>query len=566
MPVVTLYWDELERMVGKDRQTILSKLPMLGCDIERVEDDHVDVEFFPNRPDLYSVEGVARALRGFLDIEHGQKRYSVSKSDFKIFVEKEVLDVRPHITGCVVKNLKMTDEVIRSLMQVQEDLHWTIGRNRRKMAIGVHDLSRVNFPLRYTAVREDFSFVPLDFDTEMTVGEILRKHPKGIEYGFILKDHSTFPMIIDSKNEAISFPPVINAEKTRVTEGTSNLFIDVTGFDDNVDKALNIVATMFSDRGGEILAVDVIYPDRTETTPNLNPKEMKVPMREVRELLGFEIKADEAILALRRMRFDANTYTDAKTAEPDADITEKKNLEDEYLIVEVPPYRADIMHPWDIIEDVAIGYGYDRILPEYPATNTLGLTHPWNEIRDSVKEIMIGTGFLEVITFTLTNEKVQYKYMRRDATPWKDFVPVQHPLTEEHTIIRTHLLPSLLEVLSLNKHHPMPQRLFEVGDVVIGGLNRLKVAAVSTHSRANFSEIRSVAQTLLKELGIEWEAENDEDRAFIPGRCAEILVNGKSIGKFGEMHPEVLEKFQIFTPVVGIEIDLSDIFDVGEVL
>ncbi|AEA46860.1 phenylalanine--tRNA ligase subunit beta [Archaeoglobus veneficus] len=548
MPVVTLYWDELERLVGKSREEILERLPMLGCDIERVEEDHVDVEFFPNRPDLYSVEGVARALRGFLDIEHGYKEYQAKSADWKIVVEPAVLEVRPRIVGCVVRNLKITDEVIRSLMEVQEDLHWTIGRNRRKMAIGVHDLSKVYFPLRYTAVDSSFSFVPLDFSEEMSVAEILEKHPKGKEYRFILEGKDRYPMILDSKNEVISFPPVINAEKTRVTERTTDLFIDVTGFDENVDKALSILATMLADRGGIIESVEITYPDgRTELTPDLSPKRMVVSKDEIYALLGFEMSDDDIKLALERMRFGVGRI-------------------DESVEVLVPPYRADIMHEWDIIEDIAIGYGYDRIEPEYPPTNAIGTTHNWNEMREIAREVMIGLGYLEVITFTLTNERVQYEYMRRSGEAWKDYTPLMHPLTEDHTIVRTDILPKLLELLSYNTHHAMPQRIFEVGDVVVGTKNRLRLAACSTHARANFAEIRSVVQAVMRELDLEWSVAESSDDAFIEGRRADIVVDGKKVGVFGEIHPEVLENFKLATPVVAFELDLSELFDVGELL
>ncbi len=547
MPVVTLYWDELERLVGADKETILERLPMLGCDIERVEDDHIDVEFFPNRPDLYSVEGVARALRGFLGIEKGLKEYSAAKGDWKITVDESVLAVRPRIAGCVVKGIEMSDEVIRSLMEVQEDLHWTIGRNRRKMAIGVHDLSRVNFPLRYTAVDADFSFIPLDFDRQMTVGEILKEHPKGKAYAFILEGKDKYPMIVDSANEAISFPPIINAEKTRVTEKTTDLFIDVTGFDENVDRAIAILACMLADRGGRVESVEVVYPDRAETTPNLSPKIMEVEKSEVSSLLGFSIADNEIKDALERMRFSCE-------------------IQDSKIRVLIPPYRADIMHSWDIIEDIAIGYGYDRIEPEIPKTLTFGEEHPWNVLRNMVKEVMLGLGFLEVITFTLTNENVMYTKMRRKAERWRDYVPVMHPLTIEHTILRTALLPKLLELLSYNKHHEMPQMVFEVGDVVVNSKNRLHLAACVTHSKASFAEIRSYVQAVMRELDLEWDVAESGDDAFIDGRRADILVNGKKVGVFGELHPEVLEAFELTMPVVGFELDLSSIFDTGYLL
>ena len=180
---------------------------------------------------------------------------------------------------------------------------------------------------------------------------------------------------------------------------------------------------------------------------------------------------------------------------------------------------------------------------------------------------MIGLGFLEVITFTLTNERVQYDYMRRNRPkPWEGYVPVMHPLTEDHTIIRTDILPKLLEVLSQNKHHPMPQKIFEVGDVVVGMKNKLRLAACITHSKANFAEIRSVVQAVMKELGVQWYVEESDDEAFIEGRRADVMVKDKKVGVFGEIHPEVLERFELVNPVVGFEIDLTELFDCGELI
>jgi phenylalanyl-tRNA synthetase beta chain len=546
MPVINLIWKELEALVGAPKEEIIKRLPMLGCDIERSDEESLAVEFFPNRPDLYSIEGVARALRGFLGIESGLKEYRTRKGDWKIFVDKSVLQVRPRIVGCVVRNLRMSDEVIRSLMEVQEDLHWTIGRNRRRMAIGVHDLSRVNFPLRYTAVGRDFSFVPLDFSRKMSISEIFSEHPKGRQYAFILEGKNAYPMIIDAKNEAISFPPVINAEKTRVTERTTDLFIDVTGFDEYADKAMNIVACMLSDRGGEIETVEIFYPDRVERTPDLSAKRLLVSKSEIFSLLSFELSDSEIVSALERMRFGASVSEDK-------------------IEVLVPPYRADIMHAWDIIEDIAIGYGYERIKPEYPETMTIGLEHEWSKVKELAKEIMIGLGFLEVITFTLTSEKA-YENLGRSATPWKDYVPLMHPLTVEHTLVRTEILSKLLEVIAVNKHVEMPLKVFEVGDVVVGLKNRLRLCACVVHPRANFSELRSYVQAVMRELGVEWDVREAKDPAFIEGRQGEILVGGKGVGVFGEIHPQVLENFGIPNPVVAFEIELDSIFNCGDLL
>ncbi|MEM0332329.1 MAG: phenylalanine--tRNA ligase subunit beta, partial [Archaeoglobaceae archaeon] len=384
------------------------------------------------------------------------------------------------------------------------------------------------------------------FDKVMSVAEILKEHPKGKLYSFILEGKDRFPMIIDAKGEAISFPPIINAEKTRVTENSRDLFIDVTGFDSSVDRALNIVACMLKDRGAEIESLEIIYPERVEISPDLSAREMEIDRKEIFELLGFEMSEDEIKDALERMRYGCS-------------IGEK-------IKVMIPPYRADIMHPWDIIEDIAIGYGYEKIKPEYPRTLTVGATHPWNDLRDAVKEIMIGLGFIEVITFTLTNEKVMYEMMRRRGNAWIDYVPLMHPLTIDHTIVRTSILPKLLELLSQNKHHEMPQKIFEVGDVVVGCKNKLSLAACITHAKANFSEVRSYVQAVMREMNLKWKAIDSDDETFIAGRRADIVVEDKKVGVFGEVHPEVLEAFELSLPVVAFEITLSEIFDCGELL
>ncbi|MCS7121852.1 MAG: phenylalanine--tRNA ligase subunit beta [Archaeoglobaceae archaeon] len=549
MPVIRLYWRELEELVGVKRDVILKRISMLGCDVERVYEDYIDVEFFPNRPDLYSIEGVARALRGFLEIEKGLKDYKksvkVDETKWKIFVESSVLDVRPRIAGCVAKNVKMSDEFIRSLISLQEDLHWTIGRNRRKMAIGIHDLSKISFPLIYKAVDSKFSFVPLDFNFKMTVEEILKDHPKGKAFSFILEGKEKFPMIIDSEGDAISFPPIINSEKTRVTEKTKDLFIDVTGFDENVDRALNIIACMLIDRGAEIESV-VVHSSRFEVFPKLEAKVIEIERDEIYSLLGFKLNDEEIKDSLEKMRFGC-------------EIGEK-------IKVFVPAYRVDVMHAWDVIEDIAIGLGYDKIIPEYPKTEGVASPHPWNEVKDLVKEVMIGLGFVEVLTFTLSNEKEMYVNMKRKAKPWENYVPLMHPLTSDHTLVRTSILPKLLGVLNFNKHHEVPQKIFEVGDVVRAMKNELHLAACITHPRTNFSEIRGYVQALMRDLGIPWDVKESEDEAFLEGRRADIIVNKEVVGTFGEINPEVLENFKIEMPVTAFEIDLSKIFDLGEIL
>lgn len=520
--------------MGASRDVILSRLPMMGADIgKKAEETYVDVEFFPDRPDLYSAEGVARALRGFLGIEGGLSRYEVHRGKAVLEVDPSVNAVRPLIACAVVRGLEFSDPAIESLMDLQEDLHWGLGRNRRKVAIGVHDISRVEPPFKYLAENPERKFVPLDFTEEMTMRDMLTKHPKGVGYGHILEGFDRYPLIVDSKNRVLSFPPIINGDLTRVEADTHDLFIDVTGTDPVVHKALNIVVTALAERGGKIESVLVKRNEGDFISPNLTPARWTVSCTEANSLIGFDLQPQGLAAALERMRFGA-----------------KANGRGVDVEVEVPAYRADIMHSWDIFEDAAKGFGYENLTLELPKTVTVGKPHPIEARKAEIRDVMTGLGYLEVLPFTLTSEKVQFEQMRR---PPAGETRVLHPISELHTILRTTILPSLLEIFALNQHHPLPQRIFAVGEVVENEKTKLNLACASIHSSANFSEIRSIADAVLQEMMIKADIELSGDGAFLPGRAADIVDSEKTIGVFGEVHPAVVSNFGLEQPVVGFE-------------
>ncbi len=536
MPVVRLYYEDLEEMVSASRDTIMARLPMMGADIGKsAAEDYVDVEFFPDRPDLYSSEGVARALQGFLDIKVGLRKYDVTPGSVTIGVDESVKAVRPIIGCAVVRGLQFSDASIESLMNLQEDLHWGLGRNRRKVAIGVHDISRVTPPFRYIGADPSREFIPLDFSESMSMREILERHPKGRDYGHILDVFDRYPLIVDAHDNVLSFPPVINGELTRVEEDSHDLFIDVTGTDPVVYKALNIVVTSLAERGGIVEGVLVKRSEGDFVSPNLEPSKWIVSESEANGLIGFDLSSEELADCLERMRFGANAIG--------------RNVE-----VLVPAYRADIMHSWDIFEDAAKAFGYDKLAAELPATVTVGKPHATEVRKAEVREVMTGLGYLETMPFTLTNEAVHFQWMKHEP---EGATRVLHPISELHTIIRTSILPSLLEIFSLNQHHTLPQRIFAVGEVVENKRTKTNLAAASIHSGASFSEIRSVADAVLRELMIDAEVTPSEDRAFMPGRGADLTANGGRIGCFGELHPEVIRSFGLEQPVVAIEIRLD---------
>ncbi|KKH48359.1 phenylalanine--tRNA ligase [Methanosarcina sp. 1.H.T.1A.1] len=540
MPVITLHYEDLEKLTGIDKETIIKRVPMIGADIERIEDEYVDIEFFPDRPDLYSVEGASRAMRGFLDLETGLPEYEIKPYEVSISVSEDILKIRPFLGCAVVRGVKFTSSSIKSLMDLQEDLHWGLGRNRKKVSIGVHDLKNVKAPFRYMAVDPGFEFVPLDYTEKMSMTEILDKHPKGTRFAHLVRGFDKYPIILDANDNVLSFPPIINGTLTSVTESTTDLFIDVTGLGGAVYTALNIVVTALAERGGQIEFVRLIRPGGEEfVLPDLEPKTRLLTTGEVKSLIGMELSVEEIVKQLERMRFGARAL-DAETVE-----------------VKVPAYRADILHNYDLVEDIAKGYGYENIKVRVPETYTAGKSHPISLMRASVNEIIVGLGYYEVMPFTLTSEKVNFENMRRQKT--EDVTHVLHPISEDQTMLRTTVLPNLLEILALNQHRELPQKIFEFGEVVSNETTGQHVAAVSIHPQANFTEIYEVVDALMREMLLPYEVKESEDPAFLEGRRADVYVNGKKLGVFGELHPEVINNFALGYAVVGFELDLNDL-------
>jgi phenylalanyl-tRNA synthetase beta chain len=533
MPIIRLPYRYMEELTGTDRKTILDRLPLFGADIERIEDDHADVEFFANRPDLFSPEGVARSLKGFLEIETGPVRYDVADSGISFSVDAALAGIRPYLGSAVIRNVSLSEEGIESLMGLQEALHWAVGRGRGKVAIGVHDLATVTPPFSYIASPRDRSFIPLDFEEPMTMEQILSDHPKGRDYAHLVEAHSRFPLIVDAEDRVLSFPPIINGELTRVTTETTDILLDCTGTDQRaVMTAVNIICTALAEAGATVESVRI----DGVSVPSLASTERRVSVSECNRLLGLDLPAAGMAACLRKLRFGA---------EPDGD---------GHVKVDVPCYRADIMHDWDLFEDVGIAYGYARITPELPPTFTIGREHPAMVLSGAVRSVMVGLGFLEMIPFTLTNERVLFDRMQRERSP--AVLQLMHPISEEQTVVRSRILPLLMETLQLNLHRELPQRLFAVGDVVEGAVTHQNVAAVSVHPEADFSEIYAALDVLLRELGLTYEVAVADDPAFIEGRRGDIFVEGKRVGVFGEIHPGVLRGFELEQPAAALELDL----------
>jgi len=552
MPVITLELERFKKFLGRSvsLEDLVEHIPWIGVDIEEVGSDYVKIEYNPNRIDFSSPVGVARAFKGLMGWETGLKEYEVKKGNIELNVDKSVSEVRPYIVGAVIRNIRLDADSVRELMEMQEDLHWGIGRDRKKVSIGVHNLNAVNPPFTYTTAKpEEVRFIPLDCSEEMNLQETLEKHEKGKAYRHLIDWAPRYPLLVDVEGNVLSMPPIINGELTRVTEKTRNLFIDVTGTDWNaVNRGLNVLVTALADMGGQIESVLVKYPDRKFVSPTLTSQKMRFRVGYANRLLGLRLSEEEVIECLRKCRLDA------------------VRVEDGVLEVRIPPYRIDILHEVDLVEEVAIGYGYYRLEPSLPPTRISGEQHPVSRFANTVRQIMIGLGFMEVMNFVLTNERIHYLMMR--VKPGK-VVRLANPVSADYSICREWLLPGLMKNLSENKHESYPQRLFEVADVIRVDLRKetrsrreLHLAAVSAHAEANYTEMRSTLDALFANLGLKnWVVREGRHPSFLEGRTAKVYVEGRYAGVLGEIHPEVLENFDLENPVVALEVELDGLME-----
>jgi phenylalanyl-tRNA synthetase beta chain len=544
MPTLTLDKKAFDKLLGRKvaDEVLKDRISMIGTDLERLDDKEIVVEVFPNRPDMLSMQGFTRALAAFLDIRPGLSDFKVKRSGEKVIIDKSVSGCRPYTACAIVKNIRFDDEKIKEIIQVQEKLHVTFGRNRKKLAIGIYPYEKIKTPITFFA--EDpkkVRFIPLESTEEITGLQILSKHPAGREYAHLLEGLDKFPFFKDANDKILSMPPIINSHDTgRITEKTTEVFIECSGFDFNVlQKCLNMIVTSLADMGADIYSMELVYPDKKITTPDLAPEKLKLDIDYINKCLGLKLKAAEIKRLLRKMGLD---------------------LVDGMVLI--PAYRADIMHPVDLVEDIAIAYGFENFVEEIPNVATTGKESQMSVTIKRIADILAGLGMLELNTYNLTSKEVQNSEMLTDLK----LVELESSVSKEYTTLRGWMLPCLLEVFQGNKHNESPQKIFDAGRVFIlnpkeetGVEERTKLGVAISANDANYTTIRQVLDYLLANLGINKDLTvvGMEHKSFIPGRVGRIMIGKKEIGFIGELHPQVLSNFGLDTPVGAFEIDLD---------
>ena len=542
MPTITLNKTVFEKLVGKKLplEQLKDRISMLGTDLEKVSGNEIEVEIFPNRPDMLSEQGFARSFSSFIGVKTGLRDYPVRKSNEKVIVDKSVQKIRPFTACAIVKNLKFDDEKIREIVQIQEKLHITYGRNRKKAAIGIYPMEKIKFPITYRADKPGLiKFRPLEAKEEMTGLQILSQHKTGREFGPLLENFDLFPYFVDAENNILSMPPIINSHLMgKISENTKDVFVECTGFDyGTLRTCLNILVTAMADMGGKIYSLELDYGNK-KISPDLAPEKMKLDLNYVNKRLGLELKEREAIALLERMGFGY-----------------------EKGMVLIPAYRADILHQVDLVEDIAIAYGYENFEEEIPKVATIGEENSLEKFFRKVREILIGFELLEVKNYHLITKEEMNEKMNLD----KKVIPLLNSMGD-YNHLRNGILPSLMKNLRENQHNEFPQNIFEVGRVFeldksqeTGIKEKNKLGIVLCQEAVDFTKIKQILDGLMRNLGIPYSVKETKHASFLLGRVGEIVVKGKKVGFLGEFSPEVLTKWDLIMPVVGLELDLENI-------
>jgi len=539
MPVVELSYTRLQKLIGKvSKKQISDSLPFLGLDIESENKDLIRIEYSPNRPDYSTDFGIALGLQGLLGIKTGAIKLNVKKSKkYKISVKSEVSKIRPFVTGIVATNGKIDDKTIKQFMTMQEDLHFGIGRKRKKSSIGIHDLDTISFPLVYTTTNRDYKFIPLNSKKELSISEILKNTDVGKDYGSILGNSPKVPLILDANQQTVSFPPIINAAVTTVTTKTKNLFVEVTGINkEDAEDMLSVVATILQSAGFTLESVQI--SGAKNSSPKFEQKKISVNSSLINQTLGLDLNTSKIVSSLKKSRIDAST--------------KGKNI-----ICIIPAYRFDIFGPMDLVEEVALGYGIQNLEPTLSPSQTLGKKHPISINLQSISSIMTGLGYMEALNSSLTSKRILYDNTKRDSSK---ILSVLDSKSLEHTILRDSLLPGLIDTLAKNIHESYPQKLFEVGTIfnkTSSITEETHLCATSSHKDANFSEMKSVLQSVIQLIfGKTCETKTTTHPTFEKGHVANITVDEKIIGIIGEISKSTKDNFKLRESIVSFEIKL----------
>lgn len=552
MPVVRIYLDRLEELLGEkiSAEELNDIIFTLKGEVEEVDLQRgaVSIELTMDRPDLLISEGIARAVKGLREREAGFPRLNARVSDYRILVED--VPSRPYIAIGIIRGYELDERTLEELIQFQEKIHLTVGRKRRKVAIGIHDLDKVRSKtLRYTAVPLSYNMIPLGHNTEQTVKEVLKNTPQGQAYGSYSLLGETHPAIL-ADDEIISLPPVLNSDITRLEVGTKNLLIDVTGTDEYmVLKTLDLITSVLSERRGS--HIELCYVKRGPEdylTPGLTPTYVEMTLDYVRRTLGINLSGDDVVRLGEKMRWEV--LTDGSAVRAGA-----------------PEYRLDVLHPIDFVEDVSIAYGYSSFALEEKPVITRPREDPYHIFKKIVRELLIGQGFTQFMGFTMISDALASIAPEEAASPLR----ILNPISAEMSSVRPSIIPSLIQVIRESQKSGLPLRVFEIGHYafVDPRARRLikgeKVGIAVVDYRIGYEDIQQFVEGLLSSLGIPHAYHRYDSDIFIRGRSSAIKRGDVLLGYVGEIYPQVLLDNGVKYPVGVAELYLDKLYEVWRI-
>lgn len=537
MPVLRFKAEKLVELTGLNLNEIIDSLFRLKCESEVMEEE-LEVEVNPDRPDLYIGEGLARAINGLHGKRRGWSKPIIVDSGYDLEVKPPI--TRPYIAAAVVYNVRLDEDFLEELIQFQEKLHDTIGRRRRKVAIGIHDLEKLpSTQLQYKEESLDAEMIPLDHSERYTLRQVIKSTPQGEKYGSISLNtkENTHPALY-SGHEIIAIPPVINSNVTRLDPSTKHVFIDVTGtHKETVYKVLDIIVSGLVERKGAYIgSVKVIYPHTHLTTPILSTKTLEMTVGEVSGTLGEELAIESLIDSLARMLHNVT-------------------VEGDILNVTPPPFRVDVIRSIDLIEDIAIAIGYDQLGYNRPIVVDPGQLLPETRLSRILRDLAIGHGFTEVIQLTLTSPKLL------EISRFQERVEILNPVQYEYSSLRPSLIPSLLSVAVKNIHAKKPVKIFEIGFVIKPEeppSDHLHAGYLIMDDEVGYEDIQAPVYSMLRILGVEFKVEPIDYPVFIKGRAARLITeSGEELGVLGEINPEILEELEVPFPIAVSELNVE---------
>ncbi len=551
MPVISFQKWDLERLVGKplSREDLERIFSRLKGELERIEGDTVELEVTHDRPDMFSVEGIARVVKGLLDIEIGAPKLDIRYETYEMYVD-DVSWRRYVITG-IVRDVRLDEEAVRQLMQLQEKLHQTYGRDRKVVAIGLYDADKIRFPIRYTFknIRE-VEYVPLGYDRPMRGIDVLEKTEKGQKYKDIAlsPDREKVPVIIDSSGSILVIIPILNSDLHKVTEDTRNVMIDVTGTDlRRVIDVFRVVAYNVAERSySKIIEIPRIFSDYYSTVRNELFRHLTYVLdtSDIEDVAGIVLTDEEVVKLLLKARHDAE-------------------VKDNSIIVHVPPYRINILHKVDLIEDLLIMYGYDNIPLEYPLQPVHGSKSLLSRVVSHLRSILRGMGFLEFMTYIMTSKNIQ------EICEQSNIIEVINPKSELFNSLRRSIWIQLLDLVRENPSMAEKGvKIFDLGEVAwyedSKVIQDIHLGLLITGREITLTDVLTVLRTLFKLLGIDVEFRKGKVPGLVPERTGIIVDkrSGRELGYMGEVHPRVLVGLEYYNPAAVAEISIIELLEV----